>query len=244
MFKNKNLNFRIGALVLIMIVALLQPATAAYGAGLEFQPLPYENTVSGNNNNAYNPAVGHPTATEQQAFVNEIKPYAIEAQEKWDVPASVIIAMAIKESGYGFTRVAVNANNIFAMKIYKVNPRGAWQLKGQPFEGDGDPSLTNVISYRYGSDRIVFKEWLREDNWYRAFSSRKEAVDYLAGTLLQNQRYRPALDKYLEHLTAGWSYEAASSQYAYDIAAAGYCGMGATYYRNEISKIMAMWALC
>ena len=158
--KRKSI-FKIAACALTMAIALSQPAAvvqaeARYGAisgaiavagtgvnagasanakaaALTFEPLPYENPATGRNSNAYNPALGHPTEAEKEAFVEEIKVYAVEAQKKWHVPASAIVAMAIKESGYGYTRIAVNANNLFGIKVYRRNPQGAWQLKGQPY---------------------------------------------------------------------------------------------------------------
>ena len=40
-------------------------------------------------------------------FINEISNYAKEANAKWGIPASAIIGMAVVESGYGTTRIAV-----------------------------------------------------------------------------------------------------------------------------------------
>jgi flagellum-specific peptidoglycan hydrolase FlgJ len=242
MSKKLKKNWQRGLMLLLVNVMLASP-TVAYGSVPSYQALPHENLSVGRNSHAYNPAQGQLSEAEKEAFVDEVTTYAKSAEKQWHVPAEAIIGMAIKESGYGFTRVAVNANNIFSMKIYSVNPSGAWQLKGQPFEGDNKPSLKEVTAANHGNDRIVFKEWLREDNWYRNFDSREEAVEYLAGTLLQNSRYRPALDRYYARVAASWPADAAASQYVYDVAAAGYCSWGPVYYRQEVTKFMDMWDL-
>lgn len=90
----------------------------------------------------------------------------------------------------------------------------------------------------YGKDRKIYDESKRRDNWYRAFSSYKQAVDYLAGNLLLNDRYRFAKTNYEERMKKGWSYERASKEYLYDIANAGYIHLGGEYYRNKVGSIM------
>ena len=90
---------------------------------------------------------------------------------------------------------------------------------------------------------MIYDETERVDNWYRMFSSRKEAVDYLAGTFLQNQRYGFAKTNYENNLKNGWSYERASKQYIYEIANAGYNHLGGEYYQNIISNMMTEWDL-
>ena len=51
------------------------------------------------------------------AFIREVSQLAINAEKKHGVPASALAAMAIAESGYGWTRVALQANNLFAWKF-------------------------------------------------------------------------------------------------------------------------------
>lgn len=203
-------------------------------AEVTFRPAPYQDTVNGRNSYVYNPAIGHPVTAEKSAFINEIKDYAMIARDQWGVPASAVIGMACVESGYGFTRIAYYANNLFGLKIWAYNPSGGWQLKGQPDEDGGQVRVTA----NYGYDRKVFDESYRRDNWYRAFGTRQDAVNYLAGTLLQNSRYKPARDNYQYRINNGWTYINASRQYCYDIAQAGYNHLGGSYYRDKIAKVM------
>lgn len=197
-------------------------------------PLPFEDEKSGRNSNAYLSTYEYPSLKMKEDFINEISTYAMNANEKWGIPASAIIGMAALESGYGTTRIAVNANNLFGIKVWGYNPKNAWQLKGQPDEDyEPVPVLTD-----YGQDRKIYDESKRRDNWYRAFSSYKEAVDYLAGNLLLNDRYRFAKTNYEERMKKGWSYERASKEYLFDIANAGYIHLGGEYYRNKVGTIM------
>ena len=108
-------------LVIFLMTLIVLAGTGIVYAGL-FQPLPYEDGVRGRNTNAYNPAIGHPTYNEQVNFINNIKNAAISASSIYGIPASAIIGMACVEGGYGFTRSAYYANNIFGIKVWAQNP--------------------------------------------------------------------------------------------------------------------------
>jgi hypothetical protein len=64
----------------------------------------------------YDPEPGHPTDTEQAAFFNKVIGPAKGAALRRGVPAAGISAMSMLESGYGFTRTAEFANNLFGWK--------------------------------------------------------------------------------------------------------------------------------
>jgi flagellum-specific peptidoglycan hydrolase FlgJ len=57
-----------------------------------------------------------PDTTAQQAFINEIAPGALAAQRQYGIPASVTIAQAIDESGWGQSQLALQDNNLFGIK--------------------------------------------------------------------------------------------------------------------------------
>lgn len=202
-------------------------------------PLPFEDAQLGRNSNAYLSIYSNVSTQMKKSFINNISAPAVEANEKWGIPASVIMGMAILESGYGTTRVAVHANNFFGIKVWGYNPKNAWQLQGQPDE-DYEPVPVLVD---YGYDRKIFDESKRRDNWYRAFSSSKEAIDYLAGNLLLNSRYGFAKNNYERRVKNGWSLDKAAKEYLYDIAEAGYNHLGGDYYRNKVGKIIDEWNL-
>ena len=205
----------------------------------KINPLPFEDAQLGRNSNAYLSIYSNLSTQMKESFINKISIPAMEANEKWGIPASVIIGMAILESGYGTTRVAIHANNFFGIKVWGYNPENAWQLKGQPDE-DYEPVPVLVD---YGYDRKIFDESKRRDNWYRMFNSYKEAVDYLARNLLLNQRYGFAKTNYEERIKNGWSLEKAAKEYLYDIAEAGYNHLGGEYYRNKVGEVIDVWNL-
>ena len=64
----------------------------------------------------YGTKPGHPTPAERLAFVHEAGELAVKAEIAHGVPASGLAAISIAESGYGWTRVALQANNFFAWK--------------------------------------------------------------------------------------------------------------------------------
>ena len=206
----------------------------------KFSPTPNEDKELGRNTHVYLALIEGPSANEQESFIDEISRYAVKANEKWGIPAAAIIGMAALESGYGTTRIAYYANNLFGIKVWGGDSSNAWQLKGQPDE-DFDREIPILVDL--GEDRIVFDESERRDNWYRKFDSYGEAVKFLAGTLLINDRYVFARDAYEQRLKDGWSDEKATEEFLYDIANAGYNHLGGSYYRESVSKLIDRWDL-
>src|SRR5262245_36352744 len=85
----------------------------------------------------YDPQPGHPTDGEKVEYVEEIRPSAQEAEQRYGPPAAALIAMACVEGGYGWTRTALHANNLFGWKYNSVTSSGGracWVLECQPPE--------------------------------------------------------------------------------------------------------------
>jgi flagellum-specific peptidoglycan hydrolase FlgJ len=57
-----------------------------------------------------------PLTSAQQAFISDVAPGAIAAQQRYGVPASVTIAQAIDESGWGQSTLATKDHNLFGIK--------------------------------------------------------------------------------------------------------------------------------
>ena len=115
---------------------------------------------------------GHPTASEQEAFVDELARLATRAEDRYGVPAAALVAMAIAESGYGWTRLALNTNNLFAWKHFAgpaSEGRSYWVLECQPDE----PGTRFVV-----------------------FANRAEAVDFVARQLATSDNYRADTERY------------------------------------------------
>jgi flagellum-specific peptidoglycan hydrolase FlgJ len=68
----------------------------------------------------------------QQAFIGKIAAGAIAAQRKYGVPASVTIAQAIDESGWGQSTLATKDHNLFGIK--GTGPAGSDPLPAQEYQ--------------------------------------------------------------------------------------------------------------
>jgi flagellum-specific peptidoglycan hydrolase FlgJ len=83
-------------------------------------------------------------STAQQAFINEVAPGAVAAQRLYGVPASVTIAQAIEESGWGQSSLATQDHNLFGIK--GTGPAGTDPRPTQEYE-NGQP-LTRTALFR------------------------------------------------------------------------------------------------
>jgi len=121
----------------------------------------------------YGTKPGHPTAEERAAFVREVSELATKAEKAHGVPASALAAMAIAESGYGWTRIALEANNLFAWKF------------GSTARKEGRRSYVPACAGRHGTA-----------SRYVAFASRTEAFDHVASKLATISAYRKHTEAY------------------------------------------------
>lgn len=115
---------------------------------------------------------GHPTADERARFVREASALALQAEQKYGVPAAALAAIAIAESTYGWTRPALEANNVFAWKAPRAQVKA-----GKAFV----PPCNRREMRRTG---------------YQVFRSRKEAFDHVASRLAAMNAYRAYTDAY------------------------------------------------
>ncbi|HEY2277042.1 MAG TPA: glucosaminidase domain-containing protein [Streptosporangiaceae bacterium] len=74
-------------------------------------------------------ATAAPGSAAQRAFINQIAPGAIAAQQTYGVPAAVTIAQAIDESGWGQSALASQDYNLFGIK--GTGPAGSVALPTQ-----------------------------------------------------------------------------------------------------------------
>ena len=125
------------------------------------------------------PQPGHPTAAERRAFVEEVAAHATRAEERHGVPAAAIAAMAIQESGYGWTQLAQNTNNLLGWKYFpggSAGERETWVLEC-PEQGTSDRFLV--------------------------FRDRAEAVDFVAHQLASSENYRADTERYRRDRASG-----------------------------------------
>jgi uncharacterized FlgJ-related protein len=115
---------------------------------------------------------GHPTAEERAAFIREVSELALNAEKTHGVPASALAALAIAESGYGWTRVAIDANNIFAWKFF-------------PAAAEGRKSYRPACQSSSGAG-----------HHFMVFRSRADAFEYVAAKLATLDAYRTHTEAY------------------------------------------------
>lgn len=166
--------------------------------------------------------------------MEELKPEALALRQKYAVPASAIVGMAIVESGYGFTRIGYHANNLFGIKKWGKD-NNSYQLVGQPDEDDGHAKILE----RLPGNQLIFEEASRKDNRYRIFKDKAESLRFLVEEIVvKNSRYRPALENYNKHVNEGMSAKEASRVFLKELADAGYCHRGGDYYRRKIGTVI------
>lgn len=122
----------------------------------------------------YNAKPGHPTADEKRIFIDKVSQIASEMEKEHGVPAAALAAMSIIESGYGFTRIALNANNFFGWKFNRnAGEEGVdyYTLKCQP-------------AYDIG-------------NRYVKFQSIEAAFDHIAKRLNVSPYYKTDTEAYM-----------------------------------------------
>ena len=78
------------------------------------------------------PPTGMPGTAAQQAFITMVAPGAIAAQQRYGIPASVTIAQAIDESGWGQSGLAAADHNLFGIK--GTGPAGRDMRPTQEYE--------------------------------------------------------------------------------------------------------------
>jgi hypothetical protein len=147
----------------------------------------------------YDPMPGHPTVSERDSFVASVAPAAQEAEQLYGTPAAAITAMACNEGGFGWTHTAYNVNNIFGWKWTSdaaAEGRPYWVLEDQPASDPG--------------------------NKYVVFSSRRDAVLFVAKKLATNSRYAPTTQQYQQDLRSGVDVRTAANTWIAGIAADGY----------------------
>lgn len=132
----------------------------------------------------------------RRTFVEELRPVAARAERDNGVPAPILAAMTIVESGYGTTRLAIDTNNLLSFKWPSdTGPGGRpiYRLACQPPE-----------------DR---------ENRYIRFASRAEAMDFGASRFRASPHYRAATARYQADLAAGAGREEAARRWLQAIAA-------------------------
>jgi flagellum-specific peptidoglycan hydrolase FlgJ len=81
-----------------------------------------------------------PGTAAQQEFISQVAPGAIAMQSRYGIPASVTIAQAIDESGWGQSALAIRDHNLFGIK--GSGPAGTDMLPTQEYQNGQYVSVT------------------------------------------------------------------------------------------------------
>jgi hypothetical protein len=159
----------------------------------------------------YAPKPGHPTSAEKTAFIDEVRVYAQEAEARWGPPAAALMAMAANESGYGFTRIGLHANNLFGWKWTNSEAAG------------GRPPYTLTCQPSWDPN-----------NKYVSFKDRRDAVHFVAMKLATLSRYKPVTERYVSDIRNGVAITTAVNRWVQGIQSAGY-----NPYASYVSKTVS-----
>lgn len=126
------------------------------------------------------------TAAQRAAFIEMMAPLAVEQCKKHDgrIFASVCLAQAIHESGWGTSTKMIRANAVYGIKVgasaYKFGT--AW--KGKAYK-------TGTTEYYDPAKQIATKIV----DWFRAYDSLMDATEDYYDMLCHCQRYKAALNR-------------------------------------------------
>jgi hypothetical protein len=131
----------------------------------------------------------------RNAFIDDIKPLAVKAEGDHGVPAAIIAAMSIKESGYGTTKLALAAHNVLSYK---------WNSNAGPV-GRAVFKLTCQPAGDAGNTYIVFKD-------------RADSADFVAGMFESSKYYKQATRDYRDAIANGQNSKSAAIAWLKKIA--------------------------
>lgn len=144
---------------------------------------------SGTGDWCYNP-IAPLTITQKADYVDFAVAEARRQEATYGVPAPILAAMSIRESGYGRTRLALLSNNILSFKR-PANPQ--WQFGRSTF----------VLWCQPANDR---------GNQYLMFGSKAAAFDYVAKVLTERHDlpYAAITKAFREKIKAGSDHKQAA----------------------------------
>jgi len=136
----------------------------------------------------------------QRAFIGRVAPGAMAAQRKYGVPASVTIAQAINESGWGRSALAAQDHNLFGIK--GTGPSGSDAAPTYEFEkGRPQPRTASFRVYRNTAESIDdHGKLLATSGYYRRSMADRHDPDAFAASLTGVYATDPEYGAKLIHL--------------------------------------------
>jgi flagellum-specific peptidoglycan hydrolase FlgJ len=124
-----------------------------------------------------------PASGSQQAFIDAVAPGAIAAQRRYGVPASVTIAQAIDESGWGQSTLASQDHNLFGIK--GTGPAGSVSLPTQEYQNGQLVTGTNSFRVYHNTAESIddHGRLLATSGYYRRSMADRRNPDAFAQSL-------------------------------------------------------------
>lgn len=146
----------------------------------------------------------------QTKFINSVKDYAIELSQKYGLYASVMIAQAIHESGWGQSGLSLSPHhNLFGIKG-DYNGKSV-TMRTWEDDGKGNPYYINAAFRSYPSYKESMEDnakllkngvgWnpaIYQGTWKVNTQSYKDATKALTGTYATDTRYADKLNAIIE----------------------------------------------
>ncbi len=130
----------------------------------------------------------------QRNFLERVKA-AAPVSEALDVPAAVMVAQAIVESGWGRSGLAQKGNALFGIKATPSWPGVVYS--GTTREWDGRAYVTYPGTNRvYPSYAAAIAEGALAASLFRAYPSWEQSIEDHARFFQENARYHPCLEQY------------------------------------------------
>lgn len=107
--------------------------------------------------------------TAQETFIRSIAPMAMQAMIEYGVPASITIAQAILESGWGKSKLTREANNYFGIKADKKWTGPKYTIKTGEYDSKGNYYTVLDNFRKYSSIQAGFDDhakFLRDNKRY------------------------------------------------------------------------------
>ena len=114
-----------------------------------------------------NTAFANTEMTARQTYIDTYKDLAIDQMHRTKIPASIILAQAIYESGNGKGKLAVNANNHFGIKCKDYWIGDTYYLEDDDYDENGN--LEKSCFRKYATAEESFRnhgEFLTTTRWY------------------------------------------------------------------------------
>jgi lysozyme len=172
-------------------------------------------------------ATATPGSAAQRAFINQIAPGAIAAQQTYGVPAAVTIAQAIDESGWGQSALASEDYNLFGIK--GTGPAGSVALPTQEvYDGQTVNITADFRVYHDVAESIDdHGKLLAESGSYSAAMASKQSPNSFANALTGVYATDPAYGSSLINLMRQYNlyrYDASATSSSSTPAASGAAG--------------------